>query len=508
MKKKEIFLTTTITILAIAILFLAGFQTRLNDDSKNVYQVYLNGQKLGVINNQEELLDKINEEQTDIKKQYNVDNVYPPNGFKIEKLKTHDNNITSVSDVYDKVQKNGDFTIKGYAVTITKPASENEEEKKTTLYVLKETIFKDALENVIMAFIDEASFKNYQNNTQDPIDTVGEIIESMYFEENITIKETNISVKEKFFTETSELSKYLLFGKTTTEKSYTVKKGDTISSVAYDNKLNVQEFLFANPKFKNPNSLLAIDETVNVDLISPLVTLVQELHVVEDKEQNYEKKIQEDKSKPNEYKEISQAGVKGIQRMTQQIKRVNGETTQGTVIKSSVPLRETINEITIVGKQYSGVTGSYSDDGNEWGWPTNRPYTITTKFEWRWGSHHNAIDISGPGLNSPIYASKSGKVVEVFTGCPNFGYYRNTCGGTYGNHVIIDHGNNYYTMSAHMTPNIRVTVGQEVKRGEIIGGMASSGSSDGVHLHFGVSKGYPDRGSTYLNPCNLVRCDL
>lgn len=290
MKKKEIFLTTTITILAIAILFLAGFQTRLNDDSKNVYQVYLNGQKLGVINNQEELLDKINEEQTDIKKQYNVDNVYPPNGFKIEKLKTHDNNITSVSDVYDKVQKNGDFTIKGYAVTITKPASENEEEKKTTLYVLKETIFKDALENVIMAFIDEASFKNYQNNTQDPIDTVGEIIESMYFEENITIKETNISVKEKFFTETSELSKYLLFGKTTTEKSYTVKKGDTISSVAYDNKLNVQEFLFANPKFKNPNSLLAIDETVNVDLISPLVTLVQELHVVEDKEQNYEKK--------------------------------------------------------------------------------------------------------------------------------------------------------------------------------------------------------------------------
>lgn len=504
MSFKEKIITIIITLLTLIILLFTAFGNRLNDNSKMVYQVYLNGEKLGIINNQADLLNMINEDQSDIKNQYKVDNVYPPNGFKIEKYKTYDNNLTSVKDIYNKVKESGDFTIKGYAITITTPKKEEEEEKRIVLNVINETIFKDALETLVTAFVEDTDYKNYIKNNQSEIETVGQLIKNMYFEERITIKETNISIKEKIYTNSSDLGQYLLFGKEKTDKSYEIKKGDTISSIAEDNKLNAKEFLIANPRYKSVNSLLAIGETVSVDLINPVLTLVQELHTVEDNEQVFEKQSQEDKTKSSDYNEVTQAGVTGIVRTTQEVKVVNGERNQGTTVISSVTLREVVNEITTVGKKQSNGTGSYWNTGKDWGWTTNRPYIITSYFEWRWGSFHDAIDISGPGFNSPIYAAKAGKVVETNNNCPNYGYLGSWCGQSYGNYVILDNGNNTYSIYAHMTQNLNVSVGQNVSRGEIIGSMGDSGSSSGTHLHFGISIGYPNYpGSRWINPFSV-----
>lgn len=507
MNTKEKILTLLITSVTILLCILYGFNYRLKDTTKTVYQVYLDGQKLGLITNQSELLDMINEEQKDIKNTYNVDKVYPPNGFEIVEYKTYDDVITSATEIYNKVKEKGDFTIKGYTVTITTPKTEEEEEKKIQLHVLDEQIFKEALENVITAFVNEEDYQNYINNSQEEITTVGQIIKHMYFEENITIKESNISVKDKIYTDATELSKFLLFGKENTTNSYKIKKGDTISSIAEDNKLNTQEFLIANPRYKSENSLLAIGDTVSIDLINPLLTLVEELHVVEDNEQVYEKKEEIDNSKDSDYSEITQAGVTGIVRTTQEVKLTNGERNQGAVVISSVTLREVVDEITTVGKKKpagGGISGTYYDTGKDWGWPTNRPYVITSGFEWRWGSFHNAIDISGTGFGSPIYAAKTGTVVETVNTCPNYGYYGSRCGMSYGNYVIIKHANNYYTMYGHMTTDVKVKAGQTVTKGQIIGAMGDSGSSTGTHLHFGVSKGMPHYpGSRWLSPWSL-----
>ena len=55
----------------------------------------------------------------------------------------------------------------------------------------------------------------------------------------------------------------------------------------------------------------------------------------------------------------------------------------------------------------------------------------------------------------------------------------------YGNRVMVDHGNGYLTLYAHMS-KISVKVGQSVKRGDVLGSMGSTGRSTGVHLHFEI----------------------
>jgi len=86
---------------------------------------------------------------------------------------------------------------------------------------------------------------------------------------------------------------------------------------------------------------------------------------------------------------------------------------------------------------------------------------------------HLAIDIAA-GEGAPIYASDSG--VVVFAG----GAY-----GGYGNMIMIDHGNGFQTLYAHLS-SVRVSCGQSVGQGSIIGYSGSTGNSTGPHLHFEI----------------------
>ena len=54
-----------------------------------------------------------------------------------------------------------------------------------------------------------------------------------------------------------------------------------------------------------------------------------------------------------------------------------------------------------------------------------------------------------------------------------------------GNHVIINHGYGYETVYMHMV-RVKARVGQQVKRGEVIGWVGSTGASTGPHCHYEV----------------------
>ena len=502
MKKKNNFISILLTIIiSIAILFVSSSGTSLASPIE-VYKVYLNGETIGYINSKDELLKIVDEKQKEIKEKYNIDKVYPPNGLNIEKISTYSSNIQSADTVYNLIEQKEPFTIDGYMATIK---YKDENRKPLYIYTLNKEFFETAFYNTVAAFVGAEQLDNYKNNTQEEIKDEGERIESIYWEEDVTIKKALISIKENIFTSSDDLSKYLLFGTTEKQKTYTVKDGDTINDIVEKNNLSIEEFLVANPTIPDKDILLSKGQQVSIGLIAPVVTIVHEIEKVEKITNKYETEYKTDSSLYSGTSKVIQEGSNGVDKVTEKIQYRNGDIDQ-LVISKSEEITPTINRIVARGTKSSPrIDPNYNYtpviNGDEWLWPTIKPYIITSGFKWRWGKHHNGIDISGCGFGSPIYSSTEGTVVEVHSTCGDVGSYSNSCGNYWGNHVTISY-NGYRLIYAHLRRDVKVKVGDTVKRGQIVGTMGSSGSSTGTHLHFGVV----NPSGNYINPCSVISC--
>lgn len=497
--------TLIISGIILSIIFVVcSFDAKMKSvEASRIYNVYLKGKLIGSIENKNDLYDLIDSKQEKIKEKYNVSKVYPPNDLNIVDSYSYKTSLNDLNTIYNKIEEMDDFTIKGYEVSI------KNDSKKTDLkfYVLDKEIFKSAVKDFVLAFIDEDKYNAYITGTQEELTDIGVVYQSMFIEEKISFKEKYISINEKIYTNDSELAQALLFGIDGQMNTYKVAEGDTIASISSANDLNVQEFLIANPNYASENSLLQVGADVNITLINPILTFSYSVYEISEVELAYEKEVVRDNDKPSNYSEITQRGITGISKVTQHYNVVNGEPSNETTIDSTEIIREKVNQITTKGRQQSYSYGftTYIDTGGAWGWPTESPYIITSPFAPRWGRYHNGIDISGTGDGSKIYAVASGQVVEVYSACASF-TFNNSCGGGYGNHVIIDHGNNLYTLYGHLTNNVRAYVGMSVTKGTVVGYMGNSGRSYGTHLHFGASHGYPGRsGSSFFDPRSLYR---
>lgn len=491
-----------ISLLIGIFVFFIGINVEGEELPYKVYRVYLNGQTIGNINSEQKLLDLINDKQKEIKEKYNVDTVHPPSGLEIEETYTFSEDIISVDDIYDIIQQKDPFTINGYTITI---GGSEEESEPTYINVLEKEIFVNAFEIVIKAFTGTKNFELYSLESQPVIVDVGYNVEAIYWEEDITIKEDYINVDTPIFTNENDISKYLLFGTLDEQEHYTVKDGDDISKISYNNNLSVEEFLIANPQFTSENVLLTPGKTVNIALIKPIVTIVSELHVVEDIVNNYKVEYVDDKDTYRGTEKVIQEGEDGITRVTEKILYKNGEIHTLVIVPGlSTEIKPATNKIISRGvKQYS--SGVYINTGTEdWYWPTVSPYVITSPFGWRWGKHHNGIDISGSGFGSPIYSSTDGVVIGLLSSCANSGSgYGDTCGRGYGNYIEIKTLDEQYRITySHIHQNIRVNIGDSVTRGQIIGYMANSGSSTGTHLHFEIN----NAAGFGINPCRVFGC--
>lgn len=94
----------------------------------------------------------------------------------------------------------------------------------------------------------------------------------------------------------------------------------------------------------------------------------------------------------------------------------------------------------------------------------------------------NAVDF-GAATGSPILAAAKGTVIVAKSGCAQDGNMRNTCNGGFGNFIVVAHDNGIQTLYAHLS-KVSVSVGDSVDQGERIGSMGDSGKSTGTHLHF------------------------
>ena len=113
-------------------------------------------------------------------------------------------------------------------------------------------------------------------------------------------------------------------------------------------------------------------------------------------------------------------------------------------------------------------------------WPCNSRY-ITSTVGGRnspggvGSTNHKGTDIGRVGYTSSVYAAKSGTVIVS--------QYSNS----YGNYVVISHGSGNTTLYAHMSSR-KVSVGQYVSQGAVIGITGNSGHSTGPHLHFEIKE--------------------
>lgn len=118
-------------------------------------------------------------------------------------------------------------------------------------------------------------------------------------------------------------------------------------------------------------------------------------------------------------------------------------------------------------------------------WPTTARYL--SGYDYNPGANHPAIDIAGQTGN-PVWASDNG--VVVYAGWSNYGY---------GNLVVIDHGNGWQTLYAHLH-SVSVGCGQGVNQGQAIGTLGNTGNSSGSHLHYEMIYN-----SQKVNPWNFLQ---
>lgn len=112
-----------------------------------------------------------------------------------------------------------------------------------------------------------------------------------------------------------------------------------------------------------------------------------------------------------------------------------------------------------------------------YGWRSD-PFTKARKMHW-------GMDFTAP-RGTPIYASGDGKITRADNNASGF-----------GKHIRIDHGYGYLTIYAHLS-KYNVRAGQQVKRGDLIGFVGSTGRSEAPHLHYEVWKD-----GNKINPINF-----
>lgn len=231
---------------------------------------------------------------------------------------------------------------------------------------------------------------------------------------------------------------------------YTVKEGDTLSSIAVKFDVSIDSIKWANPSI----NWQKVKPGVSVSI--PPVTGVVYKVKPGDTVYSIAKKLQTDPQ-----------GIVDFPLNTfsddETFALVAGQT---LIVPDGVLSDEAVPSAPTLASKLTPDAGSVSATG-KFVWPGFG--RITQPFR----SYHPGLDIANHD-GGAILAADSGTV--VVSGWTNSGY---------GNHVIIDHGNGYQTLYGHLSV-ISVVSGQRVSRGSTIGQMGSTGRSTGTHLHFEI----------------------
>lgn len=246
-----------------------------------------------------------------------------------------------------------------------------------------------------------------------------------------------------------------------------VKSGDSLWTIAKENNMTVSELREANPEMKG--DMLKIGMLLNLVKVEPLVQVATTITTTVTEKIPYETIYKNDDSLWRGQQKVEKKGSYGSREVVYRITKANEAEIKKETLAEKL-LQEPVSQVVIRGTKV--MVASRGDGGNGiLGWPTRG--RITSAYGVRRGrSVHTGTDIDGL-KGDPIFSAGDGVVLQA-------GWK-----GNYGNCVVIDHGEGLTTLYAHLS-KINVSLGKQVKRGDIIGLMGSTGKSTGSHLHFEV----------------------
>ena len=340
-------------------------------------------------------------------------------------------------------------------------ASDEDIVEATGLYVNGEFIgaVKDATQlNAALAAL-KAPYENGDENR------VVSFVQSVSVLDGIFFADTVVPDKELATLVGSEVSG---------AKYYTVVSGDSPWNIAKKNGITTSTLYSLNPdnSFKGlwPGDVLVVGASV------PFLQVQYTEKTTRQVEIPYTRKTEKDNSMTLGTSKVSQKGQVGLKEELVESVYIDGVLQKETVVHTTV-LKEPVTEIT---KQGTVWNGTVIQGGNgKLVWPTGGGY-VSRGFVGQYPAH-NGVDIAGP-IGTHIYAADSGVVTKAL--------YTNV---GYGIYCIIEHGG-YQTLYGHCS-RLLVSVGQQVRQGQLIAYMGSTGNSTGPHLHFEVK-----RGNTRYNP--------
>jgi murein DD-endopeptidase MepM/ murein hydrolase activator NlpD len=463
-----------ITTLALTTLtFSSAAATGSEEDLQTIYHVYMGSEYVGAVTSQEEVNAVLEEKLETVQKEYS--------DYQVD----FDHEITYIPEnVFTAAKTNNQQVIESLnqSVAIEANAFALVVNNKPVAYVTDEKAAEEALKTFKLNYVTEDELADLEARKKNSsITSLPALKENqtrlldVSFKESVEMKKAQVKPEELM--SPKEAADFLKKG-ALEERKYKVQEGDALSTIAEDHLLTTGKLLELNENLKADDAL-KVGSELNVTVHEPLV------HVLVKKEANkiekiaYDKEVVEDSSMNKGDTKVKQEGQDGEKSVTFETTEVNGSQTAKNV-KEEKKLKDPVNYIVIKGTKATPSRGSGS-----FAWPTNGGY-ISSKQGPRWGKMHKGIDIARPS-DPTIKSVDNGRVVSA--GWDD---------GGYGNKVVIDHGNGYKTIYAHLN-SISVSAGQTVERGQKLGVMGETGEATGVHLHIEVYKN-----GSLINPLDVL----
>jgi murein DD-endopeptidase MepM/ murein hydrolase activator NlpD len=233
---------------------------------------------------------------------------------------------------------------------------------------------------------------------------------------------------------------------------YTVVAGDTLYDIAEKYHISADTLVWANGLEENPD-LLRLGQELVILPVNGVLHEVKQGDSLESIAKKYNAKV---------------ADITSFELNQLVAKNPVANVGQKLVVPGGVkPMPAKPAAPAIPAAQMAQAPANAPRGGGRFIWPTSG--SISQGFR----RYHAAVDIASY-IGAPVKSADAGYIAVA--GWSNVGY---------GYHIIVDHGNGYQTLYAHLS-KILVKAGQTVGAGQLIGNVGTTGNSTGPHLHFEV----------------------